>query len=191
MGSEEGSFKTPIGKFRIAEKIGDGMLRWEPCSKAAAPVKATKKLLRDEDLVMTRILWLDGLDRGNANTHGRYIYIHGTNHEDRDRHAGKPWLCPDEECRFGGALRPRRRGTPVRDPALTKGRRALEKSREKRCVRGLNCLNDGCNLQGKEAKYYVKIFKAIMIVAIAAGALSLGACAQKKEAVTTTSTYSK
>jgi hypothetical protein len=38
----------------------------------------------------------------------------------------------------------------------------------------------------------VKIFKAIMIVALAAGALSLGACAQHKEAATTqSSTYSK
>ncbi len=38
----------------------------------------------------------------------------------------------------------------------------------------------------------MKIFKAIMIVAVAAGALGLGACAQKKEAATTaTSTYSK
>jgi ABC-type oligopeptide transport system substrate-binding subunit len=38
----------------------------------------------------------------------------------------------------------------------------------------------------------MKIFKAIMIVALAASALSLGACAQHKEAATTnTSTYSK
>jgi hypothetical protein len=39
----------------------------------------------------------------------------------------------------------------------------------------------------------VKIFKAVMIVAIAASALSLGACAQRKEpaATTSTSTYSK
>ena len=32
---------------------------------------------------MSRILWLDGLEPGNANSHGRYIYIHGTNHEER------------------------------------------------------------------------------------------------------------
>ena len=50
--------------------------------KERRPVKATKKLLREEDLVMTRILWLDGLDPGNANTHDRFIYIHGTNHEE-------------------------------------------------------------------------------------------------------------
>jgi lipoprotein-anchoring transpeptidase ErfK/SrfK len=36
---------------------------------------------------MTRILWLDGLDPGNANTHERFIYIHGTNHEES---IGKP-----------------------------------------------------------------------------------------------------
>jgi lipoprotein-anchoring transpeptidase ErfK/SrfK len=81
LGSKEGSFKTPTGKFRIADKIGDGM----PAGtvfKSRRPVKATKKLLREEDLVMTRILWLDGLERRNANTHDRYVYIHGTNHED-------------------------------------------------------------------------------------------------------------
>ena len=82
LGSKEGSFKTPTGKFQIADKIGDGM----PAGtvfKSRRPVKATKKLLREEDLVMTRILWLDGLERRNANTHDRYVYIHGTNHEDK------------------------------------------------------------------------------------------------------------
>lgn len=82
LGSKEGSFKTPTGKFRISEKIGDGM----PVGtvfKSRRPVKATQKLLREEDLVMTRILWLDGLERRNANTHDRYVYIHGTNHEEK------------------------------------------------------------------------------------------------------------
>lgn len=81
LGSEEGSLKTPTGRFRIAEKIGGGM----PIGtvfKSREPVKVTKKVLRGEDLVMTRILWLDGLDSGNANTHERFIYIHGTNHEE-------------------------------------------------------------------------------------------------------------
>lgn len=82
LGTKEGSMKTPTGRFRIAEKIGDGM----PIGtvfKERRPVKATKKLLRDEDLVMTRILWLEGLEAANANTRDRFIYIHGTNHEER------------------------------------------------------------------------------------------------------------
>jgi L,D-transpeptidase YbiS len=82
LGSKEGSFKTPTGKFRITEKIGEGM-PLGTVFKSRRPVKATKKALREEDLVMTRILWLDGLERRNANTHDRYIYIHGTNHEER------------------------------------------------------------------------------------------------------------
>lgn len=81
LGSAEGSFKTPTGKFRIAEKIGEGA-PLGTVFKSRRPVPATKKMLRDEDLVMTRILWLDGLEPGNANTHDRYVYIHGTNHED-------------------------------------------------------------------------------------------------------------
>jgi lipoprotein-anchoring transpeptidase ErfK/SrfK len=81
LGTEEGSMKTPTGRFRISEKIGDGM---PPGTvfKSRRPVKVTKAVLRDDDLVMTRILWLDGLDPGNANTHERFIYIHGTNHEE-------------------------------------------------------------------------------------------------------------
>ena len=82
LGSKEGSFKTPTGKFRIAEKIGHDM-PLGTVFKSRRPVKATKKALREEDLVMTRILWLDGLEGRNANTHDRYIYIHGTNHEEK------------------------------------------------------------------------------------------------------------
>ena len=80
LGSEEGSFKTPTGKFRVAERIGEGT-PLGTVFKSRRPVKATKKMLRDDDLVMTRILWLDGLEPANANTYERFIYIHGTNHE--------------------------------------------------------------------------------------------------------------
>ena len=49
----------------------------------AAMTEAQKEMLRADDLIMSRILWLDGLERRNANTHDRYVYIHGTNHEDK------------------------------------------------------------------------------------------------------------
>lgn len=81
LGSEEGSYKTPTGRFRIAEKIGAD----QPINiayKSRVPVTPTAEMLASADLVMSRILWLDGLDEANANTHQRYIYIHGTNHEE-------------------------------------------------------------------------------------------------------------
>lgn len=42
---------------------------------------ATEENPSDEDLVLTRILWLEGIDPANINTKERYIYIHGTNQE--------------------------------------------------------------------------------------------------------------
>ncbi len=82
LGTEPGSFKTPTGHFRIAEKIGDGA----PPGEIFVSRLPTGKFGTEEDEhdhVQTRILWLDGLDTDNANTHGRYIYIHGTNSESR------------------------------------------------------------------------------------------------------------
>jgi lipoprotein-anchoring transpeptidase ErfK/SrfK len=80
VGTEQGSFKTPIGRFRIAEKIGSDM----PAGtifQSRVPLEAGDPLPPTEDLVMSRILWLDGVDEQNANTRERFIYIHGTKHE--------------------------------------------------------------------------------------------------------------
>jgi len=82
IGTEEDSMKTPIGRFRVAEKIGDG-LPSDTVFQSRVPLKADDPLPPTEDLVMSRILWLDGLDEHNANTHDRFIYIHGTKHEDK------------------------------------------------------------------------------------------------------------
>jgi lipoprotein-anchoring transpeptidase ErfK/SrfK len=82
VGTEEGSMKTPIGHFRIAEKIG-GELPSDTVFQNRVPLKLDDPLPPTEDLVMSRILWLDGLDEHNANTQDRFIYIHGTKHEDK------------------------------------------------------------------------------------------------------------
>ena len=82
IGTEEGSMKTPTGRFRVAEKIGDG-LPGDAVFQSRVPLKPGDQLPPTEDLVMSRILWLDGLDEHNANTRDRFIYIHGTKHEDK------------------------------------------------------------------------------------------------------------
>src|SRR2546422_4207996 len=86
IGTEEGSMKTPTGRFRVAEKIGGG-LPSDAVFQSRVPLKPDDPLPPTEDLVMSRILWLDGLDEDNANTRDRFIYIHGTKHEDK---IGKP-----------------------------------------------------------------------------------------------------
>ncbi len=87
----ENSFGTPKGLHRIAQKIGDGA----PIGavfKGRVPIgKHYSELSESEqaaNLITTRILWLDGLESGvnqgeGCDSHSRYIYLHGTNHEDR------------------------------------------------------------------------------------------------------------
>ena len=81
LGFEEGSLRTPTGRFVISEKIGDGA----PAGALFRGRIPTGEILGqggDEDHVLTRILWLDGTDSANGNTKARFIYIHGTNRED-------------------------------------------------------------------------------------------------------------
>jgi lipoprotein-anchoring transpeptidase ErfK/SrfK len=82
LGVEEGSNKTPTGNFRVAAKIGHSM-PMGTVFRSRVPLGPDDPLPPTEDLVTSRILWLDGLDEENANTRDRFIYIHGTKHEDK------------------------------------------------------------------------------------------------------------
>lgn len=82
MGFEEGSLRTPTGRFAIFSKIGAGAAPYTRF-QARVPIGIWNTCdSSDSDMILTRILQLDGLDAENANTLSRYIYIHGTNRED-------------------------------------------------------------------------------------------------------------
>jgi lipoprotein-anchoring transpeptidase ErfK/SrfK len=80
LGFEAGSNKTPLGRFVVSEKIGAGAAAGTIFT-SRVPTGEIAAQGGPEDLVLTRILWLAGLDETNANTKERYIYIHGTNQE--------------------------------------------------------------------------------------------------------------
>jgi phosphoserine phosphatase SerB len=90
VGFTEGSYRTPTGRFVIVQKIGDG----EPAGtifKGRRPVGHWQPGdASDQDLVLTRILRLSGLQPESANTFDRYIYFHGTNQEEK---LGTPASC--------------------------------------------------------------------------------------------------
>ena len=81
-GQTEGSNCTPLGLHRIAEKIGAG----EPAGtvfKSRQLIGHTSQPELADAKITTRILWLEGLERGSnrgggVDSHVRYIYIHGT-----------------------------------------------------------------------------------------------------------------
>ena len=58
--------------------------------RSRVPLKPDDPHPATDDLVMSRILWLHGLDEHNANTRDRFIYIHGTKHETK---IGSPDSC--------------------------------------------------------------------------------------------------
>jgi L,D-transpeptidase YbiS len=89
VGTEQGSMKTPTGRFCVAKKIG-GEMAGGTIFRSRVPVNPNEPLPSTEDLIMSRILWLDGLDEHNANTRDRFIYIHGTKHEHK---VGTPDSC--------------------------------------------------------------------------------------------------
>ncbi len=89
-GSEAGSYRTPLGLHRVRERIGADLPEGAiisgriPTGEVAELVQEARAT--DDDLVTSRILWLEGLEPGlnqgeGVDSHARYIYIHGTHEE--------------------------------------------------------------------------------------------------------------
>jgi lipoprotein-anchoring transpeptidase ErfK/SrfK len=91
IGSQQDSGCTPLGKHVIAQKIGGD----EPINAVFIGRVPTGEIystslgeeLPTRDWILSRILWLDGLEpginkgnnaQGGCDTYQRYIYIHGT-----------------------------------------------------------------------------------------------------------------
>jgi len=86
------SLGTPRGLHEIAERIGAG----QPPGmvfKARVPTgrhfhEVLEREPDNDNLITSRILWLRGLEPGinrggDVDTYERYVYVHGTNHDDR------------------------------------------------------------------------------------------------------------
>src|SRR5438552_13044998 len=72
---------TPLGDLMVAKKIGENA----PVGAVFHNRRWTGEILHPNtpgrDPVMTRIIWLRGLQASNAHAFHRCIYIHGTNEE--------------------------------------------------------------------------------------------------------------
>lgn len=90
-GFQADSNKTPLGWHKVKERLGDKaapgtrFVSRSPTGKVLQPEEWRNEI--DGDYVLSRILWLTGLEPGvNAggdkiDSHSRHIYIHGTNQE--------------------------------------------------------------------------------------------------------------
>lgn len=78
VGSQEGSGRTPLGLFEICSMHGENAPLMT-IFQGRLPIGTYPEAARGNDVILTRILALNGLEEHNANTRARYIYIHGTN----------------------------------------------------------------------------------------------------------------
>lgn len=92
IGNQSGSLQTPLGEHSIAEKIGEHAPEMEVFigrqPQGILPDLIEKSVVLPEDIITSRILWLEGCELGlnkggDVDSHQRYIYIHGTSEEEK------------------------------------------------------------------------------------------------------------
>ena len=87
LGDGSGTYATPLGTMAIADKIGANA----PLGAVFKNRRPTGEVLKPNapgrDPIVSRILWLRGLEKQNARAYSRNIYIHGTPEE---RFIGRP-----------------------------------------------------------------------------------------------------
>lgn len=78
VGDIPNSNRTPLGRMKVAKKIGCG----QPAGAVFKSRRPTGEVLKPNapgrDPIVSRILWLTGTQSANRNAFRRYIYIHGT-----------------------------------------------------------------------------------------------------------------
>ena len=88
IGNKENSLQTPLGIHAITEKIGEGAPLGQIFIDRIDTGRTWKPGMIEDELVLTRILRLKGLEPGvnsgeGIDTFERYIYIHGTSKENQ------------------------------------------------------------------------------------------------------------
>ncbi|HSI12481.1 MAG TPA: L,D-transpeptidase family protein [Chthoniobacter sp.] len=81
VGDRPGSYATPLGEMVVKEKIGGGQPSGMKFKSRRPTGEIVKPNAPGRDPIVTRILWLKGLEAQNRRAFDRGIYIHGTAEE--------------------------------------------------------------------------------------------------------------
>lgn len=82
-GDEAGSYRTPLGETFVSAKIGDGLPPGAVIKNRAATGEIVGTNAPGRDAIVSRVIWLRGMDCSTTNARSRCIYIHGTAEERR------------------------------------------------------------------------------------------------------------
>jgi lipoprotein-anchoring transpeptidase ErfK/SrfK len=87
LGDGNGTYATPLGTMAVASKIGANAPLGAVFKNRQPTGEVLKPNAPGRDPIVSRILWLRGLEKQNARAYSRNIYIHGTPEE---RLIGRP-----------------------------------------------------------------------------------------------------
>lgn len=87
LSDKPGTYGTPLGLHEVVAKIGHGAPPGAVFKSRQMTGEVIKPNAPGRDPIVTRIMWLRGMEKQNQNAYSRCIYIHGTAEE---RTIGRP-----------------------------------------------------------------------------------------------------
>jgi lipoprotein-anchoring transpeptidase ErfK/SrfK len=83
IGDGTGSYPTPLGTLFVSGKFGDKLPTGAVIKKRLSTGEVVTVNSPGQDAVVSRVIWLRGMETQNRAAHDRCIYIHGTPEERR------------------------------------------------------------------------------------------------------------
>jgi len=87
LGDGNGSYRTPLGTLFVSAKFGDNLAAGSVIKNRVATGEVVNPNAPGRDAIVSRVIWLRGMENQNHLARDRCIYIHGTPEE---RTIGRP-----------------------------------------------------------------------------------------------------
>ena len=87
LGDGNGTYRTPLGTLLVSAKFGDRLPAGAVIKNRVTTGEVVAVNAPGRDAIVSRVIWLRGMENQNRAAHDRCIYIHGTPEE---RLIGKP-----------------------------------------------------------------------------------------------------
>jgi len=87
IGDGPGSYRTPLGTLFVSGKFGDKLPTGTVIKNRLSTGEVVNANAPGRDAIISRVIWLRGMETQNRAAHDRCIYIHGTPEE---RRIGQP-----------------------------------------------------------------------------------------------------
>jgi len=78
LGDGNGTYRTPLGTLFVSAKFGDHLPGGAVIKNRVPTGEIVNANAPGRDAIVSRVIWLRGMEQENSGARDRYIYIHGT-----------------------------------------------------------------------------------------------------------------